>query len=400
MGVTEDENAVARIRDIGNLIVRRGSIGKPGAGLGPVRGHSNVQGDRTMGIWERPRKELLDKLKEVFDFEPPREPGFDTVEAIKAMHAGNPKVFFAVGGNFLSATPDTAYTAAAMRRCRLTAHVSTKLNRAHLVSGRQALILPCLGRSELDLQAGGPQFVSCENSMGVVQRSQGRLAPASDQLLSEPAIVCRLARATLGSPSPVRLEGVAADYDRIRDLIARVIPGCDDYNQKVRQPSGFYLPNLPREGKFPTASAKAQFTVHPLPDNRLEPGQLVMTTIRTHDQFNTTIYCLDDRYRGIYNERRVVLMNADDIRDLGLAAGQVVDLTSEFNGQSRTARQFIIVRYDIPRRSAATYFPETNVLVPIDSVADESNTPTSKYIVIRVTPAAGPPSKIDYDRAM
>ncbi len=400
MGLTQHKNAVATIQDIVNLILLRGSIGKPGAGVCPVRGHSNVQGDRTMGIWERPRKEFLDKLADVFQFEPPREHGVDTVQAIKAMHSGRSKLFFALGGNFLSATPDTHFTAAGLRRCRLTAHVSTKLNRAHLVTGRRALILPCLGRSERDAQGGKLQFVSCENSMGVVQRSQGRLAPASDQLLSEPAIVCRLAHATLGPRTKIDWLSLAADYDRIRELIARVIPGCDDYNRKVRQSGGFYLPNKPRDGEFPTGTAKANFTVHPLPVHDVPPGHLVMTTIRTHDQFNTTIYGLDDRYRGIYNERRVVLMNGDDIRELGLAKGQVVDLTSVYEGQTRVARRFIVVPYDIPRGGAATYFPETNVLVPIDSVAEGSNTPTSKYVVIQVTPSNGEPKKVDYSRAI
>jgi molybdopterin-dependent oxidoreductase alpha subunit len=339
-----------------------------------------------MGIWERPKKEFLDKLQEVFDFEPPRKFGYDTVEAIRAMHAGQAKVFFALGGNFLSATPDTEFTAAALRRCALTAQVSTKLNRAHLVTGRQAVILPCLGRSERDLQATGPQLVSCENSMGVVQSSQGNQEPASEHLLSEPAIVVRLAGAVLRDHSGVPWQELVEDYDRIRDLIARVIPGFDRYNERVRQPSGFYLPNAPRQGQFPTKSGKANFTVHPLPENRLEPGQLVMTTIRSHDQFNTTIYGLEDRYRGIHNERRVVFMNADDIRELGLSAGQVVDLTSYFHGQTRVARHFLVVSYDVPRYCAATYFPETNVLVPLDSVAETSNTPTSKYVVIRVTP--------------
>lgn len=386
MGLTQHTKAVGTIQEIVNLLLMRGSIGKPGAGLCPVRGHSNVQGDRTMGIWERPPEEFLNKLQDVFGFDPPRNVGYDTVEAIHAMHEGKAKVFVALGGNFLSATPDTEYTAAALRNCSLTVQVSTKLNRSHLITGRRALILPCLGRTERDLQGGKPQLVSCENTMGVVQSSQGNLEPASMQLLSEPAIVARLAQAVLGSRSSVKWSWLVEDYDRIRDLIQNVIPGFDNYNQRVRKSGGFYLPNPPRKGIFPTKSSKAQFTVHPLPENCLEPGQLVMTTIRSHDQFNTTIYGLEDRYRGIHNERRVIFMNADDIRELSLSAGQVVDLTSYFNGQTRVARKFIVVPYDIPRRCAATYFPETNVLVPIDSVAQVSNTPTSKYIVIRVTP--------------
>jgi len=387
MGLTQHTEAVGTIQQIVNLLLLRGSIGKPGAGACPVRGHSNVQGDRTMGIWERPTAAFLDKLRDVFGFEPPRLFGFDTVEAIHAMHDGRAKVFFALGGNFLSATPDTEYTADAVRRCSLTVQVSTKLNRSHLVTGRQAVILPCLGRSDVDMQTAGPQFVSCENSMSVVQSSKGNLQPPSEHLLSEPAIVGRLARAALGETTSVDWESLVADYDRIRDLIARVIPGFDDYNHRVRQSGGFYLPNAPREGRFPTKSGKAQFTVHALPKDRLEPGQLIMTTIRTHDQFNTTIYGLDDRYRGIHNERRVVFLNADDMRERGLVAGDVVDLTSHFNGCTRSARHFIVVPYDIPRGCAASYFPETNVLVPSESVAKTSNTPTSKYVVISIRAA-------------
>ncbi len=387
MGLTQGPNAVGTIRDLVNLLLLRGAVGKPGAGLCPVRGHSNVQGDRTMGIYEKPSAAFLDALGREFGFDPPRHPGYDTVEAIRAMRDGRAKVFFALGGNFLSATPDTVTTAAALRNCRLTAHVSIKLNRSHLVTGRTALILPCLGRTEIDRQASGPQFVTTENSMGVVQMSQGRLPPASPHLLSEPQIVARLAVATLGSRSTVDWLGLVADYDRIRDRIERVIPGFTDYNRRVRQPGGFYLPNGPREGRFTTDTGKARFTVNPAPENRLEPGQLVMMTIRAHDQFNTTIYGLDDRYRGITRGRRVVLLNAEDLRERGLRAGDVVDLVSHFRGQTRTAPRFTVVEYDIPRGCAATYFPEANVLVPLDSVAETSNTPTSKYVVITVRPS-------------
>ncbi|CAN5405995.1 FdhF/YdeP family oxidoreductase [soil metagenome] len=388
MGLTQHKNAVANIQEIVNLLLLRGSIGKPGAGVCPTRGHSNVQGDRTMGIWERPGPEFLDSLAREFAFEPPRHHGYDTVEAIKAMHAGRARVFFAMGGNFLSATPDTEYTAEALRRCRLTAHVSTKLNRAHLVTGAQALILPCLGRSERDLQGGTEQFVSVENSMGIVHSSQGRLEPASPELLSEPRIVARLARTTLGDDTTVPWGWLADDYDRIRDCIARVIPGFEDYNRRVREPGGFYLPNLARDRReFRTLTGKANFTVHAIPRHELEPGQLMMMSVRSHDQFNTTIYGLDDRYRGIYNERRVVMLNPDDIVELGLQERQVVDLTSHFRGEERVARRFIVVPYPIPRRCAATYFPETNVLVPIGHSADRSNTPASKSVVITVHPS-------------
>jgi molybdopterin-dependent oxidoreductase alpha subunit len=389
MGLTQHTQAVGTIQEIVNLILLRGSIGKPGAGLCPVRGHSNVQGDRTMGIWEKPPSGFLDRLKAEFQFDPPRHHGYDTVEAIHAMHEGKVRVFFALGGNFLSATPDTEYTAAALRNCELTVQVSTKLNRSHVNTGKQALILPCLGRTERDNQNKGYQFVTCENSMGVVQSSQGTFEPASPMLLSEPAIVAKLAAATLKGRTTINWEYLVGDYDRIREKIEKVIPGFDYYNVEVRKKGGFYLPNGPREGKFPTITGKAGFTVHHLVADSLLSNQFVMMTIRTHDQFNTTVYGLDDRYRGIHNERRVIFMNADDCRDAGLKSGDVVDLTGHFRGQTRHARKFIVVPYSIPRRCTATYFPETNVLVPIDSVAEQSNTPTSKYVVITVEKAQG-----------
>jgi molybdopterin-dependent oxidoreductase alpha subunit len=384
MGLTQHTHAVATIQDLVNVILLRGSVGKPGAGLCPVRGHSNVQGDRTMGIVEKPADGFLDALGKEFGFAPPRKHGYDTVSAIKAMHDGRAKAFFALGGNFLSATPDTDYTAKALKNLRLTAHVSIKLNRSHLVTGRTALMLPCLGRTERDVRNGKEQFVTTENSMGVVQSSRGNLAPASPHLLSEPAIVSRLAKATLGARSAVPWDELAADYDRIRDRIERVVPGFAGYNERARHPGGFYLPNKPREGEFPTATGKARLTAHPLTTFTLEPGQLVMTTIRTHDQFNTTVYGLHDRYRGIRGGRRVVLMNADDLRERGLAAGDVVDLVSHFRGETRRAGRFVAVAYDIPRGCCATYFPEANVLVPIDSTAAGSNTPTSKSVVVTV----------------
>jgi molybdopterin-dependent oxidoreductase alpha subunit len=384
MGLTQHKNAVENIQEIVNLMLLRGQIGKPGAGLCPVRGHSNVQGDRTMGIWERPTDAFLEGLASEFSFEPPRRHGYDTVNAIEAMHAGKARIFFALGGNFLSATPDTEYTAAALRRCSLTVQVSTKLNRAHLITGEQALILPCLGRTEIDEQASGPQFVTTENSMAVVQASRGSLKPASDQLLSETAIVARLATAVLGSRANIDWQSLAADYDQIREHIARVVPGFDDYNSRVRQPGGFHLPNAARERVFNTACGRAVFTVHDLPDIKLEPGQFLMMTIRSHDQFNTTVYGLDDRYRGVYNGRRVVFLNRDDIKAAGLSEGQVVDLISHFEGEERVARRFAVVPYSIPRRCAATYFPETNVLVPLRSVAEKSNTPASKSVVISI----------------
>jgi molybdopterin-dependent oxidoreductase alpha subunit len=386
MGLTQHKNAVANIQEIVNLMLLRGQLGKPGAGLCPVRGHSNVQGDRTMGIWEQPTPQFLDSLEKEFDFRPPRHHGLDTVHAIQAMHEGKAKVFFALGGNFLSATPDTEYTADALRRCRLTVHVSTKLNRAHLITGKQALILPCLGRTEIDSQASGQQFVTTENSMAVVETSEGKLEPASSSLLSEPAIVAGLARVVLGNRSSVVWESLTENYDRIRDAIEHVVPGFENYNQRVRQPGGFYLPNPIRDLKFNTKDGRAHFTVHPLARVNLQPGQFLMMTMRSHDQFNTTIYGLDDRYRGIRNGRRVVFLNPEDIRLTGLHDGQLVNLISHFEDEERVARNFRIVPYSIPRRCAATYFPEANVLVPIKYFADKSHTPASKSVVISIRP--------------
>ena len=388
MGLTQQKHAVMTIQEIVNVLLVRGSIGKPGAGVCPVRGHSNVQGDRTMGIYEKVSEPFLKALDAEFHFTAPRPHGLDTVNTIRAMRDGRVKVFFAMGGNFLSATPDTNATAAALQKTRLTVQVSIKLNRAHLVTGRTALILPCLGRTERDTQASGDQFVTTENSMGVIQRSQGQFDPASPHLLSEPAIVARLALATLGAKSTVPWNELVSNYDFIRDRIERVVPGFDGYNQRVRESGGFYLPNKPREGQYPTATGKARFRANALAKLDLEPGELVMMTVRTHDQFNTTVYGMHDRYRGIHNERRVILMHADDIRERGLKAGDVVDLTGHFQTELRHAPRFVVVEYDVPRGCSATYFPETNVLVPLDSTADRSGTPTSKYVRITVARAA------------
>src|ERR1700754_408541 len=387
MGLTQHRNAVANIQEIVNLMLMRGQIGMPGAGLCPVRGHSNVQGDRTMGIWERPTAGFLDKLGEEFGFEPPRNHGFDTVKAIHAMHEGQAKVLFALGGNFLSATPDTEFTSAALRCCRLTAHVSTKLNRSHLITGDRALILPCLGRTEVDIQESGAQFVTTENSMGVVQKSQGSLEPASSELLSEPQIVARLARATLEHRTTVDWEQLAANYDLVRDVIERVVPGFENYNARVREPGGFYLPNGPREGVFNTKSGKAAFTTHELPNHKLQENQFLMMTIRSHDQFNSSVYSGNDRYRGVSIGRRVVFLNKMDIDLTGLQPHQIVDLVSHFEGEERVARRFTVVPYDIPIQCAATYFPEANVLVPVGSVAEKSNTPASKSVEISIKPS-------------
>jgi molybdopterin-dependent oxidoreductase alpha subunit len=391
MGLTQQPNAVATIQSVVNLLLLGGHIGRPGAGACPVRGHSNVQGDRTMGIFEKMPDAWLDRLDAAFAFKSPRAHGLDTVDTIKAMHAGRVRVFFALGGNFLSATPDTEFTAAALRRCTLTAHVSTKLNRSHLVTGRTALILPCLGRSERDLSPDGTeQFVTVEDSMGVINPSRGPLAPASPDLLSEPALVARLAAATLGARSAVPWLGYAADYDRIREKIAEVAPGFADFNRRIRT-GIFVLPNAPRDQRvWRTANGRANFITAPIPSRTLAPGEFVMMTIRTHDQFNTTIYGLDDRYRGIFNGRRVVFMHAADMTEAGLQQGQLVDLTNRHGGVERIARAFMVAPYRIPRGCLATYFPETNVLVPIDSVAAKSNTPTSKFVI--VTLASSPPS--------
>jgi molybdopterin-dependent oxidoreductase alpha subunit len=386
MGITQQLNGVDTIKEIANLVLLKGSIGKPGAGLCPVRGHSNVQGNRTMLIWEKLKDEPAKKIKEVYGFDPPKENGLDTVESIKAMHEGKLKFFFAMGGNFISATPDTNYTADALRKMEMTVHISTKLNRSHLVHGKEAIILPTYARSDKDIINGVEQIVSCENSMGVVQMSKGVLKPISDQYLSESQIICRLAKATMGDGTVVDWDKYASNYDHIRDAIEKIIPGFDDYNKRIRLPGGFYLPNAPRERKFKTEKYgdKAAFSVTKLPDNKLDDDEYMMATIRSHDQFNTTIYGLEDRYRGIHNERRVIFMNQKDIDKEGLKAGDKVDLYNYGDGIKRVAKLFVIVPYNIPERNTATYYPETNVLVPINSVAIGSNTPVSKRVIIKI----------------
>ncbi len=387
MGLTQHKNAVDTIQEIINFLLLGGNIGRPGTGPCPVRGHSNVQGDRTMGIWERMNDKFMDKLGAEFGFVPPEKHGHDVVETIKEMHRGHVQIFVGMGGNFLSATPDTEYTAKALQRCRLTAHVATKLNRAHLITGETALILPCLGRSEIDRQAGGEQFVTVEDSMGIINPSRGNLEPASEHLRSEPAIVAGLAEATLNGRTKTNWKALVADYSRIRDHIDHVIPGFEHFNERITRDI-FYLPNEARDKrKFNNKIGKAKFTVHPIPRHEMEPGRYIMMTIRSHDQFNTHIYGLDDRYRGIYNGRRVVFMNNEDVAAAGLQQGQLVDLTSHFENEERVARHFQVAPYDLPRGCTATYFPETNVLVPINSVAIRSNTPTSKFVVISIAPS-------------
>jgi molybdopterin-dependent oxidoreductase alpha subunit len=387
MGLTQHENAVPTIQEVVHFHLMLGAIGKPGAGLCPVRGHSNVQGDRTMGIFEKMPAWFLDKLEEVFGVPVPRHEGADTVAAIRAMHDSPGKVFLALGGNFLSATPDTHYTARAMAQCRLTAQISTKLNRSHLVTGRTGLILPCLGRSEIDLQQGIPQFVTVENSMSVVHQSRGVLEPGSPHLRSETAIIAGIAHAVLGEKNPVPWLHLAADYDKIRDLIEKIVPGFDDFNERIRVIGGFTLRNTASERTWATPSAKAVFHARPLRQCEAAKGQLLLQTLRSHDQFNTTIYGLNDRYRGIGGERRIIFLNPSDLKNLGLRPLQPVDITSHWKGVQRVAHHFLAVPYDIPQGSAAAYFPEANVLIPVDSVAEESHTPTSKSIAITVAPS-------------
>src|SRR6202050_3488217 len=388
-GVTQHRNGVDNVAMIVNLLLVGGHIGRPGAGTVCVRGHSNVQGDRTMGVWERPPKGFLDALGKEFNFEPPRKPGYDTVESLHAMFDGDVKVFFAISGNFLSNVPDTVYSAHAMERCKLTVHVSTKLNRSHLITGERALIMPCLGRTEQDIQATGKQFLTIEDSMGIINPSQGFFPPASPDLLSDVAIIANLARATLGSRTSTNWLGCAAYCNLIRDAISRVIPGFENFNARLAEEKFFYLPNAANHRVFKTSSGKAKLRVCPIPKHNLKPDEFLLTTIRSHDQFNSTIYGLNDRYRGVFDGRRVLFLNPLDMEARNLEAGQVVDIYSHFEGQLRKAPRFAIVAYAIARRSAAAYYPETNVLIPIRSVAAKSNQPAAKSIRITLTPATG-----------
>ncbi|MEV0702114.1 FdhF/YdeP family oxidoreductase [Saccharopolyspora sp. NPDC050389] len=387
MGLTQQKHGVPTIREVVNFLLLRGNIGKPGAGVCPVRGHSNVQGDRTMGIWEKMPQSFLDALEREFGFVPPTEHGWDSVDSIRAMRDGRAKFFLGVAGNFVRATPDSEITEQAMRRCRLTAHISTKLNRSHTVCGETALILPTLGRSDRDFQASGEQFVTVEDSMSVVHASRGRLEPASEMLLSEVAILGRLARLTLGENPAIPWEEFEADYSTIRDRISRVVPNFEDFNARVAEPGGFALPNPVNSGVFPTPSGKAIFTRNEFEMLSAPEGHLVLQSLRSHDQWNTIPYAPNDRYRGIHNARRVVLVNPVDLDALGFADRAAVDLVSVWHdGVERRARDFRVVAYPTTPGSAAAYYPETNVLVPLDSVADFSNTPTSKGIVVRLEP--------------
>ena len=380
MGLTQHRNGVAVIQEVTNLLLMGGHIGKKGAGLCPVRGHSNVQGDRTVGIWERPSEEFLQKLDDACGIVSPREHGVDVVEAIDKMRAGDVDLFFCMGGNFISATPDTLATAEAINRVKLTVQVSTKLNRSHLVTGETALILPCLGRTELDIQHSGAQFVTVENSMGIVHTSKGNLKPASKYLRSEPWIVASIANASLDDTRDWM--ELVNNYDNVRSLMSKALSGFEDYNDRVRNPHGFALPNPPRDTRsFSTPDKKAHFIAHDLPDVSVPDGKYVMMTIRSHDQYNTTIYDLHDRYRGIHGNRRVILMNATDMVERGWKTRRIVDIVSHFNGEERRSDGWQVIAYDIPKGNIATYFPEANVLVPLHSTADKSNTPTSKWII-------------------
>jgi molybdopterin-dependent oxidoreductase alpha subunit len=390
MGLTQHRHGVGNVQEVMNLLLLRGNIGRPGAGPCPVRGHSNVQGDRTMGIWERPRPAFLDALEREFGAAMPRRHGFSTIEAIQAMAEGRANVFVGLGGNFAVASPDSARVEQGLSRQALTVHVATKLNHTHLL-GREVLVLPCLGRTERDVQRSGAQFVTVEDSMAQVHRSQGRLRPATPGLLSEPAIVAGLARATLGAESRVPWEELVADYDRIRERIARVVPGFENMNARVRARGGFTLPRPPAERRFDTPSGRAELREVALPRIEVPPGRLLLMTVRSHDQFNTTIYSDDDRYRGISGDRRVVFVHPDDLRALGLGAGARVDVISHTAGPggetTRAVRGFRLVAYDVPRGCAAAYFPEANPLVPLEHHAEGSLTPAYKSIVVSLSPA-------------
>jgi len=392
MGLTQHRNSVATIQEITNVLLLGGNIGKPGAGLCPVRGHSNVQGDRTVGINHNPSRGFLDSIRDSIGINPPTSPGLDSVNSVLAMNDGKASVFLSMGGNFVSAMSDTEATSRALQSCNLSVQISTKPNRSHLVTGRTALILPCLGRSERDLTSDGKrQSVSVENSMGVVHSSTGTAHPASKDLLSEPAIVSGIGTAfdAITGRSTIPWDELSQDYSRIRDLIESIVPGFESYNERLKEDAGFYLPNAVRDGRtFNTKSGMANFRVHPLTCAKAPPGQYVMMTIRSHDQYNTTVYGLDDRYRGIKNARRVVLMNSEDMRNSGIDQGTLVDITSHFEGSTRCSKQWRVVEYDIPPGNVATYFPEANSLVPLESVADGSNTPTSKSVIVSVLPSA------------
>jgi len=382
MGITQHENAVATIQEASNILLAGGHFGRPGAGACPVRGHSNVQGDRTVGINHHPSESFLAACEQYTGVDMPRDSGYDTVEFVHAARKKSVKLFMALGGNILSAMSDTESVAQGLRNIDLTVQISTKLNRSHLITGKQALILPCLGRTEID-PAG---FVTVENSMGVVHSSTGKLQPASKSLRSEPSIVSGIGEACFGD-TPFSWTKYGSNHDETRNLIQSVLPGFTDYNQRVRQKGGFYLPNGPRDGPtWNTPSGKATMHVHRFPERAISEDRFILMTIRSHDQYNTTIYGMDDRYRGVYNARRVVMMNPQDMHKLGLHPSDYIDLTSHFNERTIDSPKWKVVPYEIPRGNLAAYFPEANVLIPLESVAKGSNTPTSKWVEVSVVP--------------
>ncbi len=384
MGLTQHKNGVENIKECVNLLLLKGSLGKPGAGTCPVRGHSNVQGDRSVGIMHFVSEELNQAIEKTFGFKAPTKEGFDTVRAVKAMHDGRAKVFIGLGGNFASAVSDTEYTAEALQNCDLTVNISTKLNRTHLVTGKTALLLPTLGRSDMDLKDGKPRFFTVENSMGKVHRSKGVLPPASDNLKSEPEIVGGIANAYFNGNHPVDWKNLSADYELLREKMGTVLTGFKDMNDKSKG-GGFYLPNNVRELDFSKLpNHKAQFSVCGLPEHKLSPGEFILMTIRSHDQFNTTIYGLNDRYRGVHNERRVVFMNPRDMEKFKLNKLDVVNLISTYDQKERKAVKFLVIPYNIPEGNLASYYPETNVLVPYNHYADKSYTPISKSVVVTI----------------
>ncbi|WP_104126090.1 FdhF/YdeP family oxidoreductase [Cryobacterium sp. Y57] len=388
MGLTQHKDAVAIIKEIMNLLLLRGNIGKPGAGASPIRGHSNVQGDRTMGIWEQMPPAFLDALQQEFHFDPPRENGFDTVQSVEAMLAGKTKVWIAMGGNLVSAVSDTAAAEAGFRSVGLNVQISTKLNRNHLTVGDEALILPTMGRTEIDIQAGGPQMLSVEDSVCAIHATRGKIKPISDKLLSEVSIVTRIARQVFGDDGPINWAGFEENYDTIRDHIEHVIGGFDNFNERLHRDNGFILPHGPRDSRtFNTPTGKAMITVNELEYIECPTGRLLLQSMRAHDQFNTTIYSLDDRYRGIKKSRKVIFVHPDDLSMLGMEDGQIVDVHSEFTDNvDRVVRNFRVVAFPTSRGCAATYFPEGNPLVPLGSTADGSNTPASKAVVVRLEP--------------
>jgi len=388
MGITQHHNSVETIQEMVNTLLLGGHIGRKGAGICPVRGHSNVQGDRTVGINHIASPSLIESIQKTTEINTPTDHGYDAVNAAQAMIDGKGKIFLAMGGNFLSAMSDTKSIAKAMNNCELTVFVSTKLNRNHLITGKRSLILPCLGRTEIDNQSSGHQFVSVENSMGIVHSSQGHMKPASPTLMSEPAIVAGIA-SVIEPKSPmsnVDWNSLVTDYDKIRDMIEATIPGFDDYNTRVRTKAGFYLPNPPRDSlTFQTDTRKANFRFHSISSLNPNVNEFIMMTIRSHDQYNTTVYSGQDRYRGIKSGRRIVMMNPEDARKMRLQAGDLIDLTSVFQSETRKSSNWYLVEYDIPDGNIATYFPEANELIPLNSTAYGSNTPTSKSVIVRVS---------------